>query len=75
MKKNVLLISCSATLVFVSCDGNDDNAGYTDYLMARPLVMGKAEFSNSVNMTSSRPVNEYGKIYTYQDLIFINDKI
>lgn len=74
MKKKVLLILSLITLVFVSCDSNDDNDGYADYQVARALVMSKAEFANSVDIIAPRPIDESGKIYTYQDYIFINDK-
>lgn len=74
MKKKVLLILSLIVLTFASCDGNDDNDGYADYLVARPLVMSKAEFTNSVDIIAPRPIDESGKIYTYQDYIFINDK-
>ncbi|PWL40556.1 hypothetical protein DKG77_05975 [Flagellimonas aquimarina] len=74
MKKEVLLILSLIAMVFVSCDSNDDNDGYGDYLVARPLVISKAEFANSVDIIAPRPIDESGKIYTYQDYIFINDK-
>ncbi|WP_396591594.1 LVIVD repeat-containing protein [Allomuricauda sp. R78024] len=74
MKKKVLLILSLATLIFVSCDSNDDNDGYADYLVARPLIMSKAEFANGVDIIAPRPIDESGKVYTYEDYIFINDK-
>lgn len=73
MKKKVLLILSLATLVFVSCDDKDDSA-YADYLVARPLVISKTEFAASVDIITPRPIDESGKIYTYKDYIFINDK-
>lgn len=74
MKKKALLILSLATLIFVSCDNNDDNDGYADYLVARPLIMSKAEFANGVDIIAPRPIDESGKVYTYEDYIFINDK-
>ncbi|WP_420604044.1 LVIVD repeat-containing protein [Flagellimonas sp.] len=74
MKKKVLLISSLVTLAFVSCDTNDDNGDYADYLVARPLVISKAEFASSVDIIPPRPINESGKVYTYKDYIFVNDK-
>nr|WP_298924531.1 hypothetical protein [uncultured Allomuricauda sp.] len=74
MKKKALLILSLATLIFVSCDSNDDNDGYADYLVARPLIMSKAEFANGVDIIAPRPIDESGKVYTYEDYIFINDK-
>ncbi len=74
MKKKILFILTLTTLVFVSCDKNDDNDGYAEYLVAKPLVINKAEFANSVDIIAPRPIEESGKVYTYKDYIFINDK-
>ncbi len=74
MKKKILLIFSLVTLVFVSCDDNNDPDDYAEYVVARPLVISKAEFANSVDIIAPRPIDESGKVYTYQDYIFINDK-
>ncbi|MEO9512619.1 MAG: hypothetical protein ABJN84_03905 [Flavobacteriaceae bacterium] len=73
MKKKVLLILSFVTLVFVSCEDKDDS-DYADYLVARPLVVSKAEFAASVDVIAPRPIDESGKVYTYKDYIFINDR-
>nr|WP_299072944.1 hypothetical protein [uncultured Allomuricauda sp.] len=73
MKKKVLVILSLVTLVFVSCDDKDDS-DYADYLVARPLVVSKAEFAASVDIIAPRPIDESGKVYSYKDYIFINDK-
>ena len=36
--------------------------------------MSKAEFATSLSIEVPRPIDESGKVYTYQDYIFINDK-
>ncbi|WP_190809871.1 LVIVD repeat-containing protein [Flagellimonas sp. S3867] len=74
MKKKILFILSLATLAFVSCDKNDDNDGYAEYLVAKPLVISKADFVNSVDIIAPRPIDESGKVYTYKDYIFVNDK-
>ena len=73
MKKHVLLILATVAVVFTSCDKTDDSK-YADYLVAKALVMTKAEFRNSVDIVSPLPIDESGKIYSYQDYIFVNDK-
>ncbi|HMB62584.1 MAG TPA: hypothetical protein VKN36_05900 [Eudoraea sp.] len=73
MKKQVLVILISVAMALVSCEKSDDSK-YADYLVARPLVMTKAEFKNSVDIVAPIPVNESGKIYAYQNYIFVNDK-
>ncbi|MBO0321485.1 hypothetical protein J0X14_04180 [Muricauda sp. CAU 1633] len=74
MKTKILSLLFLTTLFFVSCDNNDEPDGeFADYVVARPLIMSKAEFATSVDIIAPRPINESGKVYTYQDYIFIND--
>ncbi|MFK5973135.1 MAG: hypothetical protein QM485_07625 [Flavobacteriaceae bacterium] len=73
MKKNLLLIIFVVSLGFQSCEKNDDDK-YADYVVARPLRISKAEFKNSVDIIAPRPIEESGKIYAYQNYIFVNDK-
>ncbi|MDC6365610.1 MULTISPECIES: LVIVD repeat-containing protein [Flavobacteriaceae] len=74
MKKKILLLLPLAILLFVSCDDDNSDDKYAEYLVARPLVITKAEFADSVDIVAPRPIDESGKVYTYQDYIFINDK-
>nr|WP_299340265.1 hypothetical protein [Allomuricauda sp.] len=75
MNKNHLLVLFLTTFVLLSCDNNEEPDGeYGDYLVARPLVMSKAEFANSVDVLPPVSIDESGKVYTYQDYVFINDK-
>ncbi|AWX43974.1 hypothetical protein HME9304_00973 [Flagellimonas maritima] len=72
MKKKILVLFGIVALVFVSCDDKDDD--YADYLVARPLIMSRAEFATSLSIEVPRPIDESGKVYTYKNYIFINDK-
>ncbi|WP_394974832.1 LVIVD repeat-containing protein [uncultured Croceitalea sp.] len=72
MKKNILFGLTIILFTFSSC--NDDDGEYADYLVARPLVISKTEFARSVAIVDPIPINESGKIYAYEDYIFINDK-
>ncbi|TAI48069.1 LVIVD repeat-containing protein [Flagellimonas allohymeniacidonis] len=75
MKRNALLLLLLTTLTFLSCNENDDADGdYADYLVARPLVMSKAEFASSVDILPPISIDESGKVYAYGDYVFINDK-
>lgn len=73
MKKQFLLILVSVAIGLTSCEKTDDSK-YADYLVARPLKMSVEEFKNSVDIISPVPIDESGKIYAYQDYIFVNDK-
>ena len=67
MKKFVLLIIVGS---FFSCNNEDG-----DYVnVAVPLVMSKTEFRNSVEVISPRRLEEAGKIYAYDNYIFVNDE-
>ncbi|NND14956.1 MAG: hypothetical protein HKN89_01380 [Eudoraea sp.] len=73
MKNRTLLILCSILVGMLSC--NDEEKGeYADYLVARPLTMTRSEFRNSVAIVDPIPVRESGKIYAYENYIFVNDK-
>ena len=73
MKNKTLLILCSMLVGMLSC--NDDEKGeYAEYLVAHPLTMTRSEFRNSVDIIDPIPVRESGKIYTYENYIFVNDK-
>lgn len=73
MKKNFLLLLFVASLGLLSCE-KKDNDKYNDYLVARPLKVSKTEFKNGVDIVAPMPIEESGKIYAYQNFIFVNDK-
>src|SRR5690606_28196970 len=73
MRTVLVFLLLTTTLGFVSCNDVDDSK-YAEYLVARPLKMSVAEFKNSVTIISPVPTEESGKIYVYEDLIFVNDK-
>jgi len=73
MKTKCFLLAFVGTFLFLSCD-NDRDEDYAEYLIARPMLMDKSEFAASVTIIAPRPIEESGKVYTYGDHIFINDK-
>src|SRR5690606_35622424 len=73
MKTKCFLLAFMGTFMFLSCD-NDRDEDYAEYLIARPMLMDKSEFATSVTIIAPRPIEESGKVYTYGDYIFINDK-
>ncbi|NKI31717.1 LVIVD repeat-containing protein [Croceivirga thetidis] len=75
MKKYAPILVFALFFVFTSCnDDNEPEGEFADFLVARPLVMTQEEFENSVDIITPQPIEESGKIYAYQDYIFINDK-
>ncbi|WP_422860978.1 LVIVD repeat-containing protein [Flagellimonas sp. S174] len=74
MKKQLFFLLPLVILFFISCDDSNDDDEYAEYLVARPLVMSKADFANGVDILPPEPIDESGKVYAYQDYVFINDK-
>ncbi|NNK10638.1 MAG: hypothetical protein HKP08_04780, partial [Flavobacteriaceae bacterium] len=69
---NVLLALVAVAGLF-SCE-NEDPGKYADYLVAYPLTMTTEEFKNGVDIVVPQPIEESGKIYAYNNYIFVNDK-
>ncbi len=71
MKLKYLFLS----LVFIgalSCDKNDDD-DYEFVQVATPQLMSKSAFRSSVEVSVPKTIEEPGKIYVYQDYIFVGD--
>ena len=60
-------------LCFWSCNTTDDNQ-FETITVAVPQTMSKAEFRSSVVIEAPKPILNVGKIYAYQNYIFINEK-
>jgi len=67
------IIALLVVLGLVSCNKKEEG-DFADYLVATPLTMSLADFKNSVDVVAPRPINESGKIYAYENYIFVNDK-
>ncbi|MEL6918064.1 MAG: hypothetical protein AAFO99_10085 [Bacteroidota bacterium] len=75
MKKIVvLLVFITTSFLFLSCENGDDNDEFADYVVARPLKVSMAEFKNGIDVVPPEPLEESGKMYAYQNYIFVNDK-
>ena len=62
------------TLFFCENDTVEEDGEFAEFLVARPIVMTRAEFASSVDIIDPAPIEASGKIYAYQDYIFVNDK-
>lgn len=72
MRKNVFLLLTIIVSIFISCD--DDDGPYEDYLVARPILQDAISFkAEAIDIVDPTPIVSSGKIYTYQNYIFIND--
>ncbi|WP_420575008.1 LVIVD repeat-containing protein [Kordia sp.] len=59
-----------ATCLFVSCS---DDKEYENYNVATPITMSKAELRASIQVLPPQSIVTSGKIYAYQQYIFVND--
>ena len=70
MKKLSLILM---VLVFWTCN-NDDSQTET-YTIAIPETISKLELRSSVVVEAPKPILNVGKIYAYENYIFINEKL
>lgn len=71
MKKTYFLVFLLMFTTFFSCD---DDGPYDDYLVARPIVTDAITFkAEAIEVSEPIPVVTSGKVYAYQNFIFVND--
>lgn len=64
-----LLIITSFSLAFMSCENED----YETYNVVSPVTLSLSELRSSVKILPPQKTIESGKIYVYEEFIFIND--
>ena len=64
-----LLMITSFSLAFMSCDNED----YETYNVVTPVTMSLSELRSSVKVLPPQKTIESGKIYVYDEFVFIND--
>ncbi|NJB36653.1 LVIVD repeat-containing protein [Croceivirga sp. JEA036] len=73
MKKNLFIVVLSILVCMLSCT-DDNDASYAEVVVAKPLVISKTEFVNSIAVLPPQAIDESGKMYAYKEYIFVNDK-
>lgn len=71
MKRFLILPFLMALFILSSCEKEEDKNLIT---VAIPVTQSIADFRASVEIQEPRNIKESGKIYAWQDLIFINDR-
>jgi len=71
MKKK-LFISMLALITFVSSCSEKDDFEY--YNLATPVLLSLDEVRKSVEVLPPKEIDESGKIYSYKNYVFVNDK-
>ncbi len=73
MKLNKIFIFCSLVLIF-SCDDNDSYKEYKGTFNGfKPIYMDTNGYLNNVKSSHIRPIISPGKIYIYNNYLFINE--
>jgi hypothetical protein len=65
------LIPFSVFILFILLTGFDSDTWYSQY---EPIFMYRSELEGSVKLEAPMPIQNPGKIYLKDDLIFINEK-
>ena len=65
----LLIITCFS-LAFLSCENED----YEIYNVVTPVTMTLSELRSSVKILPPQKINKSGKIYVYEEFVFINDE-
>jgi hypothetical protein len=73
MKKRTLLSFLPLFLIFFAACEKEEPAGEY-YEVAVPITQPISEFRASVKIQEPRVITEAGKIYSYKDYVFVNDK-
>jgi hypothetical protein len=68
MKKLLVLFSF---LALQACGPEENTVEMTAYT---PILMKRADLAQSIKVLPAREIKEAGKIYIYQNLLYINDK-
>lgn len=72
MKTNQFLLLLTIVLGTFSCT---DTNKFADYIVARPLTISKAELKADVVIAPPEEIRTSGKIYAYENYIFVNDRL
>lgn len=65
-----MLLLIIVSNVMLSCIYEDHPRSYGDY---RPVIMTREHFENAIKFKSAQPMQNAGKIYVFNDWIFISD--
>ncbi|MDT0641306.1 hypothetical protein RM553_00545 [Zunongwangia sp. F363] len=74
MKKRTFILFLPLFLVLFNACEKQDSAEEETYEVAVPITQPIAEFRSSVKIQEPKAIIEAGKIYSYKDYVFVNDK-
>lgn len=71
--KNPALAAVLSLFLLSSCFPNEWGDYYYDSAY-KPILMERNALENSIKLVDPQTINEFGKIYRYQNLLFINER-
>lgn len=71
MRKNIFILTLVVVALVSSCSDKEDVEYYN---LATPVLLSLDEVRKSVEVLPPKEIHESGKIYSYEDYVFINDK-
>jgi len=57
----------------VSCSNKDDTGETVSFTVGKPIKMSISEIRNAVAVENPQPTTESGKMYQYEDYVFVNE--
>ena len=58
----------------MSCSNKDETVETVDYTVGKPIKVSITEIRNSIAVEDPQPTTESGKMYQYEDFVFVNEK-
>ena len=71
MKTKHLFLAIISLLFITSCDKNED---FEYYNLATPVLISLDQLRSSIDILPPKEIKESGKIYSYKNYVFVNDK-
>jgi len=72
--KQIAITALLALFMLSSCIGPDWGDPYYVESAYKPIIMERNALENSVKLTDPQTISDFGKIYRYGNLLFINER-
>ena len=71
--KIVKVLFVLSLFLSVSCSNKDDTVETVNFTIGKPIKISITEIRNSVAVEDPQPTTESGKMYQYEDYVFVNE--
>ena len=66
------LLAASATMTMATAPDDDGSSSISSFSSREPVYLGYAELRGAVRTVESRPLEDVGRVYVYEDFLFLN---